>query len=151
MKYRFSNRNCHRCWVGILLIITLILSTGCSRSDCLSIQGHVTLDGKPLTEGYINFRPQSGSLSPTAGGIIVEGRFFIERARGPMPGRFRVEITAARPSGRSEYDDDGNKLFDCVEQYLPAKYNSQSELEIEVTTDGENIFEFNLESEPQQS
>ena len=37
-------------------------------------------------------------------------------------------------------------VVDVMEQYLPARYNRQSELTVEVTKEGPNRFEFTLNS-----
>jgi hypothetical protein len=52
----------------------------------------------------------------------------------------RVEIEAARYTG----ERDPVEGFLITELYIPARYNKQSELEVEVTPDGENHFEFKL-------
>ena len=120
---------------------------GCGDASRQPLQGSVTLDGRPLEAGYIRFRPEPGSSSPTAGGAVAAGTFAIDRNGGPMAGRFCVEITASRPVGRTTIDIETGERVQDLEQYLPPRYNSQSELEVEVTPGGGNTFQFDLQSE----
>ena len=55
----------------------------------------------------------------------------------------RVELRAKRKTGkRSQFGREG------TEESLPARYNSQSELTAEVTTDADkNVFAFDLQSD----
>ena len=132
----------------VLLSLLAVILAGCGDSGRQSLQGTVTLDGQPLEAGYIRFRPEPGSSSPTAGGEIAGGRFSIGRQGGTMAGRFRVEITASRPVGRTFVDIETGEKVQDVEQYLPARYNSQTELEVEVAPGGGNTFQFDLHSGP---
>ncbi len=132
------------CFVGI----ALVLLAGCGmNSNRESVEGTVTLDGKPLSEGLIQFIPQQGTGGPSAGAGIAEGRFSIARDKSIFPGKFRVEITAARKTGRKiESPIAPGRFADETVQYLPARYNLQSELTAEVTAGGSNQFEFELTS-----
>ena len=85
-----------------------------------AIEGTVTLDGKPLEKGQITFVPQGDTKGPTAGAEIVGGKFAIPAAGGPLAGKFRVEITAARPGGRKVHDRMTGTLVDAYEQFIPA-------------------------------
>ena len=81
----------------------------------------------------------------TVGGEIVDGKFSLPRDRGPTPGKYRVEIVAFKASGKKEFDVDRNAQVDVEVQYLPAKYNTKSELTCQVEQDAQNEFEFKLE------
>jgi len=59
---------------------------------------------------------------------------------------FRGKITATRETGRKVKTLIGT-VVDRQEQYLPARYNRQSELTAEVTAEGPNRFEFDLVSD----
>jgi hypothetical protein len=131
----------------VLLGLQALVLAGCVDALRQPLQGSVTLDGRPLEAGYIRFRPEPGSSSPTAGGAITAGTFSIDRNGGPMAGRFRVEITASRPVGRTTIDIETGERVQDLEQYLPPRYNSKSELEVEVTPGGDNTFQFDLRSE----
>ena len=135
-------------WCYVLGICLTVLA-GCGQtSDRCMLEGTVTVDGQPLAEGNIRFLPQPGTGGPSAGGKIMDGRFSIARLDGTFAGEFRVEITASRKTGRQvESPFAPGRFTDESVQYLPAQYNSQSELTAQVTDDGANRFEFTLSSQ----
>ena len=126
----------------------LLMLVGCGQTDDRrSLEGTVTLDGVPLAEGNIALRPLPGTGGPTAGGNITEGKFAISPEQGTFVGTFRVEITATRKTGRKVMDPILQTEIDETEQFIPVRFNRQSELTAEVTADGPNRFEFALNSE----
>ena len=95
-----------------------------------------------------SFFPQPGTKGPTAGATIVDGEFSIDTRKGPMLGKFHVQITATRLTGRKIMAPPPVAgTVDEIEQYLPARYNTMSGLEADVTDEGPNHFEFALSSE----
>jgi hypothetical protein len=141
MKRKDRNRRMLRTLCGFFLLAF----TGCA-GRLQRIEGTVMLDGKPLPAGSIAFRPQRGAMGPSAGGDIVDGHFAITPAAGVMSGKFRVEITASRKTGRKVKDAILGKMVDEYEQYIPPRYNDQSELTADMRADGPNRFEFVLKS-----
>ena len=133
----------------LLLVLSTVgccLTAGCGDSRRTSIEGTVTWDGQPLPSGSIVFLPLTGTESPTAGGDIVDGKFSIPAKKGTFEGKFRVEITAERPSGRKIPHPGSGELVEELEQYLPVRYNTASELEVEVEVGVPNRLEFPLRS-----
>ena len=129
------------CW--LLLVIT-----GCGSDDGrITITGTVTLDGEMLPDGSISLRPMMGTSGPTAGGKITNGSFSIPSDKGVMPGSYRVEITASRETGKEVMDTRLNTMMPEIIQYVPTKYNRESELTADITEAGPNQFEFQLTSE----
>ena len=122
------------------------LVVGCSDSDRQSIEGTVTLDGQPLPSGSIIFVPQPGTESPTAGGKIEDGKFSVSSQKGIFAGEFGVQITATRPTGKKSRDPRTGVVMEDHEQYLPARYNTASELKVEVRAGAPNRFEFPMVS-----
>ncbi len=117
---------------------------GCSSGEAYHpISGTVLLNGQPLNKGVITLFPSAAGT--TVGGEIAAGKFSLPRDRGPTPGKYRVEIVAFKPSGKTEFDVDLNSQVDIEVQYLPPKYNTKSELECSVEQGGKNEFEFKLE------
>ena len=57
----------------------------------------------------------------------------------------RIHV-GGRATGRQELDETG-RLVDQVEQYIPTRYNRQSELTVEVTDSGPNEYTFDLMSD----
>ncbi|MEA1951327.1 MAG: hypothetical protein U9N87_08080 [Planctomycetota bacterium] len=129
------------CGLGLLLL------AGCGpSSDRQALEGTVTLDGAPLAEGSITLRPLPGTRGPPAGGKISEGKFSVSPEEGTFAGTFRVEITASRKTGRQVTDQFGNPV-DEMAQYIPTKYNRQSELTVEIKADTPNKLKFDLASQ----
>ena len=120
--------------------LMLALVIGCSGDGLVGSSGTITYDGNSLAEGAISFHPLDDQVAPE-GGLIRDGGFQI-RSR---PGRYRVEIYASRPKvGAAELTPG----MTPTEQFIPARYNSESSLEVEVLTQGPNRFSFELEAEP---
>ena len=130
----------------LFALVPFALSCGCSDSGGrLALRGSVSLDGEPLADGAISFRPLAGTKGPAAGGDIVDGHFSIRAQDGTFSGKFRVEIRAMRKTRQQDTYPITGETFDIEEQYLPLRYNEQSELEREVTADGPNDFKFDLQ------
>ena len=124
-----------------------LITIGCAETNRQEISGTVTFGGVPLESGTINFVPLQGTQSPTAGAAIDNGAFEIPAEGGTMTGKFKVVITASRSTGQTMPDPRGGEPIDVKVQFIPARYNQASELEVEVKDSGENLFEFALESE----
>jgi hypothetical protein len=114
-----------------------------------SVQGSVTLDGRPLEDGMVVLTPAAGTKGPTAGSALSKGKFSIAVASGPVVGRYRVEIMAVRKTGRkvkSVIPVGGRKERDETEQFIPTRYNTASELEVEIKP-GRNKITLELKSQ----
>jgi hypothetical protein len=112
-----------------------VLLAGCKRSDLVEVTGEVTWEGKPLPTGEIVFFSPEKSIPPHAGRIVNGSFRFMSK-----PGTARVDIQAARLTGKR----DPIEGFEISELYIPAKYNKDSQLKVEVTPDGTNHFKFDL-------
>ena len=129
---------------GLALGLQSALLIGCAESGgrC-AVAGVVTYAGKPLENGYLVFRPLD--LGQTAGAKIERGRYQVPTKEGLLPGKYHVEIKAMRLTGQKYTDSDTGKQAQAREQFLPAKYNSQTELSVQVSLEGENKFDFELQ------
>ncbi|HID24040.1 MAG TPA: hypothetical protein EYP14_16790 [Planctomycetaceae bacterium] len=116
----------------------------------VEVSGTVTFDGKPIPEGHIVFHPAEGT-GRSYSGRIENGKFSFECE----PGAKKVEITATRevPVDRSKLSPEEQVQLEeedapgtVPEQYIPARYNTGTELTAEVKESGGNSFEFALES-----
>lgn len=133
------------CWIGLL-------TTGCGGSDRPSVSGKVTLDGTAIEEGEIRFVPTKFTLGKeaptTTGAAIKQGAYEVPSETGPLPGAYRVEIRASRKTGKREPavpPAPPGTMIDITEQYVPAKYNRDSELTLDITK-GRNKKDFELSS-----
>ena len=133
----------------LVLGIILLLGAGCgkSRQNRASIQGEVTLDGKPLEQGSILFTPLEGTKGTVAGGRIEGGRYRFSGDKGPAVGQNRVEICAWRKSGKmvqKPLAPRGEMIEGSVEAISP-RFNSASVLKVEIEP-GENTANFEVAS-----
>jgi hypothetical protein len=58
----------------------------------IAVRGDVTLDGKPLKSGRIQFTPDRNTAAPAVPGTIENGNFHIRAAQGLLPGTYTVTI-----------------------------------------------------------
>ena len=136
-----------RHWSGWICLLTVAAGSallgGCGRSDSdrVEIEGTVTLNNNPLEKGLVSFRPQPGTASPSAGAKIVDGKFFVAPEGGLLPGKFRVEITASRPTGQEVRTRFFDQTVQLQQQYIPDKYNTKSQLELIIPPDVGKITE----------
>lgn len=134
--------------VAVFLVLAAGAVSGCGTAgNRVSVGGKVTVDGHPVESGTISFMPVTGTPGPSAGGPIRAGVYAISANAGPSPGKHRVEIKAMRKTGKSVTDDFGNTK-DQIEQFVPARYNSQSELTVELKPGGNRDVNFDLRLGP---
>jgi hypothetical protein len=123
----------------------LLIANGCSDNPRNAVSGTVTYGGQPLADGYIKFIPESGTPGPAAGEMIREGVFEIPHEKSVFSGTFRVEIVASRPSKKKMLDQETGEMAALREQYIPYKYNRDSELIVNVEPGSLNEFDFALD------
>lgn len=105
------------------------------------VSGTVTLDGQPLAEGQVHFVNREEA---TVDRVPIQNGKFEGQAKA---GKRRVEITAYR-EGPPEPSMPGMDPEPTQVNYIPARYNADSELTAEVTKDAsKNQFTFELVSE----
>jgi hypothetical protein len=138
----------------LVLPLALLLTAGCDDKttpvDTLPrqpVSGTVSLDGKPLPDGKIQFDPADGSKGPTAVAVadIKDGKFSIEKAQGPVPGQYKVSITS-RPSAHIDAGDMPGTAPKREPEKIPAKYNTSTTLAKDVAAGSANVFDFPLVS-----
>lgn len=133
-----------RSWLlSSLLVLALVPVSGCgSRSDGrITIQGTVTLDDKPLSEGQVVFVPVDPVLG-AAGGTIVSGSFAVTTYRGPH----RVEVYSVKEQLRAGNEKDEQPFMDLV-NVIPARYGEKTTLTCDVKTPDDRPV-FKLTSRP---
>jgi len=132
----------------IALLGLFATAAGCSQPaqkevKRVRVSGTVKLDGKLLTTGKIVFDPQNGE--PPAEMDILDGKFEGKAAVG----KNRVQISAIRKvSMKEKMKMDGPGYDQPVEENaLPPRYNSKSEITREVEASGDNVFNFDCQSQ----
>lgn len=127
------------------LFALLLLLAGCggdSGPKRHKVSGTASFDGQPIPEGDIQFLAADGK-GPVDGGRIVDGKFSLEVTAGKQ----RVEIRATRTNPKELVPSgiEPGKMEPKREDYIPARYNTDSTLTAEVTASGLNPSEFKLE------
>jgi hypothetical protein len=125
---------------GIVILIGLGL-TGCSNDGRVAVSGTVTLDGTPLENAAISFRPTPGHDGLTAGGQVIDGKFEFAAQHGLLPGKYLVNIQAFRPTGRMVKDPQAGKEI-AEQQRVP--FREMGKLEVVIEPVGPNRFDLHL-------
>jgi hypothetical protein len=124
----------------------IIVLTGCGDAgNRHAVTGAVTLRGRPLDDGIINFAPLDGQETGD-GAQIVAGKYLIPRPKGLAPGRYKVTIYAG--DGRSGTGDASPDSPHAGQrpgkERVPPQFNEKSDIVKEVTPDGPNQFDFDI-------
>ncbi len=131
--------------LGLIDAIAISSMSGCAKEGLQRtvVSGTVTYKGIPVSDGTIMFTPVAASQVPSAGASIIDGNYTVD-ARGGVPvGTHRIGIEAyhlvpytlrpGEPAPRNYYEGKAR------EQYLPKKYNADSQLEITVEPGSQEI------------
>ena len=125
---------------------------GCDRSgaDRSAVSGSVTLAGQPVDGGSIDFAPSGVNQVSATGAMIFVGRYFVPCKNGLVPGKYCVRIywpekvdAEQVPKGPPGPPAKGSHIG-LPKERIPAKYNIESELTVEVRQGGANTFDFPL-------
>ena len=133
-------------FIAYTLISLTGLAVGCSGSSEVKgrVHGKVTIDGQPLPAGHIRFFALSGGIGTD--GIVRDGNYDIPVDSGMTAGKYRVELSAERSTGRKvpDYDAGAGDMKEEVVEDLPAKFNQNSTLQIDFDPGQDKPFDFEL-------
>ncbi len=129
--------------VSISFVGLLTMIVGCPAGSggpaTYSVSGTVKFDGQPVKTGDIQFEPETPGQAPDAG-QIVNGSYTLKAKAGKK----KVKITASRDiPGKTTKGAMGEDIV-AKEDFIPANYNSKTELTAEVKASGTNSFNFEL-------
>ena len=146
-------------------MLALLIAAGCGRNDDLPrqpVSGTVSFDGQPLSEAWIEFRPEGEGGVTMAGAKIDGGTYSVPLADGLIPGKYRVaiskpelnsepspliELKPARKGATKKQGIDPDPYAPRFpKELIPARYNTKSDLIKEVKADQPNDFSFELTS-----
>lgn len=133
-------------------IVLISLISGCGGGDGgpprATIQGSVTFDGEPVEAGFIEFIPVVGVNAAPVKLTIASGAYNSATDpldnRGVPIGNHKVVITSWKETGK-EIKNVMGEMEQEVLQFIPEKYNTNSELKAEVTA---QTSELNFELSP---
>ncbi|MBW3543857.1 MAG: hypothetical protein KY476_26715 [Planctomycetes bacterium] len=135
---------------SVTALILLALGGGCgggSEIERVSVNGKVTVDGRPLPKGSIVFVPVEGTQGPKAAGEVVDGVYELPESEGPVVGKLRLEIRSAQDPGFA-LDEPAQFQEHAPPQLppnpIPPEYNERSTLVRETRSGEVNEFDFNL-------
>jgi hypothetical protein len=137
-------------YMSLILAVAAAFLSGCGKDiERASLEGVVRVDGKPLEKGAINLVPLNAGAGSSAGAEIIGGRYSIQGAKAPLPGKYRVEIVGTRKTGRQVPNPmrAGEKV-DEIEMCVPAKYNTDSKLEVDLKVGKNAPINFDLKVVP---
>lgn len=127
--------------------VALSLFVGCGGDpyERIVVTGNVTFDGEPIQDGMIRFIPTTQTPTPPNGGYIKDGKYKIGTRGGVAVGEYKVVIEAFR--GASSTPDQPVSAVDSAGQpeeleagqFLPKKYNEQSELVVTIDSGSEEM------------
>jgi hypothetical protein len=82
------------------------------------------------------------------GTLIRDGEFSIPAEKGLPPGTYRLEITSPDNNAAPVVfrDASGGPGIPTQPERIPPEYNVKSDKTVEVTTDGDNLFVFDIVS-----
>ncbi len=113
--------------LALLFSVALPLLGGCSDGlpKRVPVKGRVTIDGEPLTHGYIRFFPSEGRMS--GGSFDEEGYFSLscfEPGDGALVGEHKIAILAQEPLGETK-----------MRWHAPKKYSNPATSDLRETID----------------
>jgi hypothetical protein len=133
----------------VLAILGLGVISGCSETtEPVSVSGTVKFDKKAIPKGKIAFRCIDANVA-TVSAEIKDGKYQLSDEAGLIPGKYEVIISAMRKAKRPqkrfetlEGENSSNKVTD--EDYIPEKYNNQTELKVTLKAGENGGDEFNF-------
>jgi hypothetical protein len=139
--------------VGVLIACVGLLGCGSKNPvNRLPVSGTVKLDDTPLDQGLIQFEPPQGAeKAVNASAPINNGTFVLPAEGGLLPGPYKVSISSQPPAAPLP-SDPVKAMEEAAKtpppERLPAKYNVNTELRVEVRQEVLNKFDFDLKSAP---
>lgn len=120
----------------LLLVATVLGGCGDRGPKKAVVTGKVTYCGEPVVSGEIRFVPDKETPTPSWGALIIDGQYSAFGRGGVPVGTHKVEVygwrTKERSAGQAASMPLGAAEIPPKEQYLPVKYNIQSELKITI-------------------
>ena len=121
-------------------VISTVVSIGCdSGSGRCAVNGSITLGGKPVGPGSIQFAPLGDNQASASGAPVIDGKYFVSRDGGLLPGKYIVRIYWPEKNTMGQ-----GRGVPVPKERIPMKYNINSELTVEVQSGTGNSFDFDL-------
>jgi hypothetical protein len=106
----------------------LVILGGCAKSNMGHVSGKIEVDGVPLDEGSVTFKPLDNN-APTAGSRVRHGQYSADVPIGKM----KVAISQGKVVGKKKaYATADSPVVPITKEALPARFNEKTELRYEV-------------------
>jgi hypothetical protein len=119
-----------------VLLFSVASLAGCgTESDRLSVYGSVKQGGIPVENGQVLFKPTPGANGPIAGANIKNGRYQFDSETGPIPGEYRIQITAGGPPKKfyaGTSDEASSKSESSVHEFSRELNENSRELDFDL-------------------
>lgn len=125
--------------------LALTAMVGCGANKPV-VTGVVSLDGKPLDNGTIQFFPVAGDGQTAAAVLGSDGSYRVEAS----PTKMKVVIHSVKVLGkRKMYEGQADSpMVEITEELLPARYSDMNKTELSLAVvPGSNKADFALTSE----
>lgn len=118
----------------VIICLTVGMMGGCGKKmpEKYRVFGQITLDAMPIADGEIIFR--SLGKAPSVTGKILQGKYECS----PQGGDFSVEIYALRMPKKMDSPSGETPM---PENYIPSRYNENTELKVVISKDIQENFE----------
>ncbi|QDT65166.1 hypothetical protein [Calycomorphotria hydatis] len=139
---------CRRNLLGLLPILIILCACGTNGDgpERVVVSGKVTYNGNVVEQGEIWFLPIGNQGVPQAGAPIINGQYSVKNKGGVPLGKFQIKITGNQPVKDYEVVVDGGPEDIPLEQYLPKRFNEETELETIIESTGSPIeMDFDLQ------
>lgn len=111
--------------LGLLFVCGCFAGCGGPSYPTATLQGQVTVDGKPIPDGTLSITPLTGNRGQGMSTSIRAGKYHVE---GVPQGRVRVDFNAVQATGKTVL------VFDRPEpemmSLIPEAYRSGLEIEV---------------------
>jgi len=129
--------------IGSLLVgAVCMLTIGCADDGMVDIAGNVSFDGQLVVQGTISFFP-AGGQGATAEAVIAAGSYSLSLPRGKK----HVVVHGYKKVGERFPWGKDNPPAPILKEIIPAKFNDDSILTIEVDNDRGDVNFFLAASE----
>lgn len=111
------------------MFFVMVLLSGCGPGKptypSTRLEGNVTVDGKPIVQGNLQFVPHNPSQGPITAALIDDGRYVAEAV---PRGKMRVLLTATKETGKmiKEYSTPRPEVINLI----PEKYRAGIPIEV---------------------
>jgi hypothetical protein len=132
------NANSNRSSPLAMLAAVMVAAAGCGPHipplpATEPVHGNVTLDGQPVTNGFVRFLPETGSGGRFAEGMITEDGSYTVAAfkgkAGTLPGEYKVYFSGQPQAAEEDHDE-------APPPDVPKKYLRPETSDLKVTVSG---------------